>query len=108
LKAELVVQGDVRTLSSPVELTLFRAGQEGLTNVSKHANASQVRVTLDFKMPGKVRLHVQDDGVGTILSRCTKGFGLLGLRERAQLLGGEVRVQTAPNQGFLLEVEVAG
>ncbi len=101
---ELTVHGEPRPLSPQIELTLYRAAQEGLTNVRKHAHASRARVTLDYQDPGAVRLVVQDNGVGS--ANTDGGFGLPGLRERASLLGGEVRIVTAPGQGFMLEVRI--
>lgn len=109
LAAEMQVLGEMRILPPPVELTLYRAGQEGLTNTRKHAPAARVRLALDFRSATKVRLRVSDDGAGPAQPvESSSGFGLVGLRERVQLLGGEVRVQTSPGTGFLLEVEVPG
>ena len=106
IPTEMRVLGDVRSLSPQAELTLYRAGQEGITNVRKHAKAEHVSMILDFRSPDKVKLCITDDGVGA--ERATGGFGLLGVRERAQLLAGAVRVQTSPGNGFTLEVEVPG
>ncbi|MHB1417835.1 MAG: sensor histidine kinase [Chloroflexota bacterium] len=103
--AELTVTGEPRPLPPPAELTLYRAAQEGLTNVRKHARATRATLTVDFR-DGAVRLVVEDDGVGA--EKADGGFGLLGLRERVHLLGGSVQVRTAPGRGFTLEVEVAG
>ena len=50
------------------ELTLYRAGQEGLTNIRKHARASNARLLLDFRAPDRVRLNVSDDGAGASLT----------------------------------------
>jgi signal transduction histidine kinase len=107
LAAEITVLGEARPLSPQAALTLYRAGQEGLTNVRKHARTCSARLVLDFQAAGRVRLKVSDSGAGAVPGAGAAGrFGLLGLRERAQLLGGEVRVQTAPGAGFTLEVEV--
>ena len=107
LPVEMQVLGAARQMSPATELTLDGAGQEGLTNVRKHAGTSNARLTLDFSETAKVRLSVSDNGAGAIAGSETKGgFGLLGLRERAHLLGGEVRVKTTPGAGFTLEVEV--
>lgn len=109
LKTELEVCGPTRALPPPAKLTLYRAGQEGLTNVRKHARATQARLTLDFRSPEKVCLRITDDGAGSAVeATSTGGFGLLGLRERVQLSGGAVRVATSPGAGFTLEVEVSG
>ena len=96
--------GDVRPVEPKTALALYRAAQEGLTNVRKHADASRVDVTLDHTQPDRIRLTVQDDGSGA--ADTNGGFGLVGIRERVQLLGGEFRVDTVPGKGFLLEVTV--
>ena len=68
LAAEMDVLGEPRTLSLAAELTLYRAGQEGLTNIRKHARASNARLLLDFRAPDRVRLNVSDDGAGASLT----------------------------------------
>lgn len=102
---EFQISGTPRTLSSPAELTLYRAAQEGLTNVRKHAHADRALVTLDYS-GGIVWLVVHDDGKGATEPK--KGFGLIGVNERVQLLGGEVRIDTATGQGFSLKVGIPG
>jgi signal transduction histidine kinase len=104
IPTELVVAGGERPLGPQAELTLYRAAQEGLTNVRKHAQASRAIVTLDYSASGAARIVVEDDGVGS--NETGGGFGLLGVRQRAQLLGGEVRVKTEAGRGFRLEVEL--
>ncbi|MEK6324893.1 MAG: sensor histidine kinase [Acidobacteriota bacterium] len=104
IPAALIVDGEPRSLPPQVELTLYRAAQEGLTNVRKHARASHATVTLDYLGAESVRLVIEDDGVGGDTSN--GGFGLLGVRERAQLLGGNVRVRASASRGFVLEVEL--
>jgi signal transduction histidine kinase len=103
-EASLIVEGLPRELSSQVELTLYRAAQEGLTNVRKHAQAMSVTVTLDYGRSDVIRLQIEDDGIG--VGAGTGGFGLLGVRERALLLGGEVRINTRAEGGFALEVDL--
>jgi len=98
------VLGAPRRVDEKVALALYRSAQEGLTNVRKHAHASRVEVELDFSRPGRIRLAVCDDGVGA--SSTSGGFGLVGMRERILLLGGELRIETQPRQGFRLEVTV--
>lgn len=103
--AEFELVGIPRKLSPSAELTLYRAAQEGLTNVRKHSHAGAARVTLDYSRD-MVRLVVRDEGVGS--NRPEKGFGLLGVHERVQALSGEVRISTAINQGFTMEVGLPG
>jgi signal transduction histidine kinase len=103
LNASFRQSGTVRTLRPQSNLTLYRAGQEALTNVAKHANATIVSVRLNY-VEDRTRLTIEDNGVGATDSE--GGFGLLGIRERVQLLNGSVRVSTDAGKGFILEVEV--
>jgi signal transduction histidine kinase len=92
-------------LQEPYATAVFRIVQESLTNVAKHAGASQVGVSLG-QVPGGVRLLVQDNGCGfsAIAQRKPQSMGLMGLRERAQLLGGSASIQSVPGQGTCVEV----
>lgn len=100
----LEVAGEPRGLDPRVELTLYRAAQEALTNTRKHARASRVDLVLDFSQPDTVRLCVTDNGIGATEVANHDRFGLLGLRERVRQLGGEVQIDTGPGQGFRLQV----
>jgi len=106
----VLVQGTPRPLPPPTELALYRAAQEALTNIRKHARASRVDVRVEYGRDDRVRLNVRDNGVGgePAAADANGGFGLLGLRERLQLVGGELRVRTAPGEGFAVEVEAPG
>lgn len=103
LEAKFSLLGRPRRLNSQIELTLYRVAQEGLTNVRKHARAARVEVALAYDN-GKVNLSICDDGQG--MDDTSKGYGLLGLRERVELVGGTVDIWTAPDQGCRLEVEI--
>jgi signal transduction histidine kinase len=94
---EFKVVGEPQDLENKVALALYRVAQEGLTNVRKHARASRVDVLLDFR-PSEVRLEVRDNGVGA--TETAGGFGLLGIRERMQLLGGRLEINTGLGKGF--------
>ncbi|MDX1615124.1 MAG: sensor histidine kinase [Candidatus Promineifilaceae bacterium] len=107
LVAELAVRGEPRPLEAQTALTLYRVVQEGLTNVRKHARASRVDVILDFSVAEQVKLTVKDNGIGADTVE-TGGFGLLGLRERVQLLGGRLDIDTAPGDGFRTTATVPG
>jgi len=96
------VTGESRSIETRSALALYRAAQEGLTNIRKHSHASRVDIELDFSLNDKVRLVVRDDGVGA--ADTSGGFGLIGIRERVQMLGGEFKVELQPNQGFCFEV----
>ena len=89
------------------EEALYRAAQEGLTNVRKHAGATGARLLLDRRDAAVAGLEVRDDGRGAEGdAAATLGYGLLGLRERAERLAGRLTVDTAPGRGLTLRVEV--
>lgn len=98
--------GNARTLPSGIEHALFRSAQEGLTNVCKHAAASAAEITLDFTAVDRVKLIVTDNGKGTNGVGPGGGFGLRGLRERVELLGGRIAAANRDEGGFALTVEV--
>ena len=104
---ELEIRGRARPIRADVEESLFRAAQEGLTNVRKHADASSTTVVLDYSGEDHVRLEVRDDGRG-LPSTPAAGYGLTGLRERTASLGGRVSLEPAGATGLTLTVEVPG
>jgi signal transduction histidine kinase len=104
----LEVTGAVRALPADTEDALFRAAQEGLTNVRKHAAAGSAGLRLAYGGDGTVRLEVGDDGVGMGAAAEHAGFGLLGLRERATRLGGSVDLVSRPGAGTTVRVTVPG
>jgi signal transduction histidine kinase len=106
----LVARFDQRGLSRPLETaaatTLYRSAQEGLTNAQKHAVAQNALVMLDYT-PAAVRLSVRDDGLTDgMVAPNGGGFGLAGLRERTEQLGGAFSAGPQPEGGFLLEVSL--
>jgi len=102
VQTEFKLIGKTRAVESKAALALYRVVQEGLTNVRKHAEASHVDVELDFSQVDSIRLTLRDDGVGA--TDTSGGFGLIGLRERVQLLGGEFKIETQLEHGFQIEV----
>ena len=95
-----------RPLPPRVEVALYRICQEALTNVARHAEAGRVRVRL-VATPQEVRLSVEDDGRGFDASRVPGDrHGLVGMRERAQMLGGALEVRSAPGEGTRVEASV--
>ncbi len=103
IDATFTVQGDSHPLPPQLDLALYRVAQEALTNVRKHAHARHAEITLTYAAED-VRLSVRDDGVGS--DALTGGFGLVGLRERVQLLGGDLHCTSGPDAGFTLEVRI--
>lgn len=107
LVAEFDVQGQPRELPTNSKLALFRIAQEALTNVRRHARASRVDVLLDYLDPEQIKLVVRDNGIGTD-SQQGIGFGLLGIQERVNLLKGQLHIDSAAGQGFILTVWIPG
>jgi signal transduction histidine kinase len=102
IRVEWEVIGEPVNVDEKIALAFYRAAQEGLTNVRKHAHATLVDVSLDFSQPDQLRLLIRDNGIGA--ADTSGGFGLIGIRERVHLLGGECRIETQPGNGFTLEV----
>ncbi len=101
----LTIAGTPRPVSAAVALALHRTTLEALTNVRKHADAANVAIELAFPN-GLVQLRVHDDGRGGAEETLGTGFGLRGIRERAEQLKGHASYRMAPNEGFTLSVEL--
>lgn len=109
LPVELRVSGAEAELPPAVRQALYRIIQEGLANVFKHAGASRVTVALAYDSEG-TRLTIEDDGRGFVPAAESepgrRGFGLSGMRERAEELGGRFELASEPGQGTRLSVWV--
>ena len=102
------VTGKARRLAPVVENNLLRAGQEAITNATKHARARRIAVNLDFAEK-QLRLAVRDDGRGFNAAAPPPGeggFGLVGIRERAAQLKGELSIRSAPGEGTEISLSV--
>jgi signal transduction histidine kinase len=90
----------VPPLSPDVEHCIYRVAQEAITNVIKHASAKKLSVKLEF-VDGGAQLSITDDGVGFDINKIdkTSHFGLAGMRERAQIAGGEFGIMSKPGAG---------
>jgi signal transduction histidine kinase len=103
--ARLIVRGWVTSLDPGVELAVYRIVQESLTNARRHAPGAAVDVELQFD-DDALRLRIRDDGPGPPAvppGQLPSGHGLLGMRERAAAVGGELSTGAAPGGGFLIE-----
>ncbi len=100
----LDLEADLPPLAPDMQMTLYRAAQEALTNVRKHAHASKVLVRLRYE-EGWLELLVLDNGCGPAAPKA-EGFGLIGLGERVKLLGGEVTHGPAAPSGYRVTVRV--
>ena len=107
LKVSFAVEGPLQRLDPLVETVCFRVAQEALTNVARHAQIDQARLSLCFQTY-QVVLRVQDDGVGfhNQNSAGQRGWGLAGMRERVESVGGELHLHSIPGKGTLVEVSI--
>ncbi len=117
LKILLEIDGDLRGLPPTAASHVYRIVQEGLTNISKHAHASRARVALDFhpqapeattSCRGWLALTIEDDGCGAVdhaMAAQGNGLGLIGMRERALALGGQLAV-VQRERGFKLQAAI--
>jgi len=106
VKVSLDIQGAKRRLDRLAETVLFRVTQEALTNVARHAGTAQAQIQLLF-LPEQIILRICDQGLGFKVEELPvqrRGWGLVGMRERVESIGGEFRIQSFPNQGTELEI----
>jgi signal transduction histidine kinase len=104
LPVRLHVEGEPVRLPPAVDLSAYRIVQEGLTNALKHAHAGHADVTVRYAHEGLL-LEVRDDGVGAAASDGL-GHGLVGIRERVKIYGGEMTAGAAPEGGFVLQARL--
>jgi signal transduction histidine kinase len=99
-----------RRLTAEIEVNVYRIAQECLNNVAKYAQATAVTVLLTIKKD-ELKLIVEDDGIGfdpakVLAANITGGLGLTGMRERAALLNGTLEIESAPNKGTTIYVQI--
>jgi signal transduction histidine kinase len=100
------VSGQERRLTPEIETTLFRIGQEAISNIARHAEANSVTIALEFGQKS-VCLRVEDNGRGFEFDQSLNGsFGLLGMKERAALLDGALTIDSQPGSGTRLAVTI--
>lgn len=111
ITVDLEIEGKKNQLPGDSELVLFRIIQEALTNVRKHSQATKTLVNINFSRES-IRVIIKDNGTGFLmpanwgdLARMDK-LGLIGIQERVQLLGGKINIQSQPEEGTLLTVEI--
>ncbi len=94
-------------LNTEYQTALYRITQEALTNIIKYAQATAVSLKLTAQ-PTNINLIIQDNGRGFVLAQTTSGFGLQGMRERADSLGGTCNISTNPGQGCKILIHLPG
>ena len=103
VKAEFTLQGEQQKLPPEWETNLLRIGQEVLTNVLRHAQASELDVLLVFDSR-EIRLNLRDNGRGFDPAKRHEGFGLQGMRERAEGMGGHLSIESANGKGTMISI----
>ena len=104
LPVELHLDGERFPLPRGIDLSAYRIVQEGLTNALKHAGASHAQVTVRYA-PDEVGIEVRDDGTDATTSD-GHGHGLIGIRERVKLYGGDMTAGTTNGGGFTLSTRL--
>jgi glucose-6-phosphate-specific signal transduction histidine kinase len=107
----LTTRGELDELNEGLSLTLYRLIQEGLTNVYKHSAATQVHIVLERRAAlanegNQVLLTVADNGRGVAAGELTSGFGLSGMRERVEMVGGTFLLESTPGSGLSFEAHL--
>ena len=104
LPVDLAVEGEPRDLPPGVDLSAFRIVQEALTNALRHAGPARARVVLRYGAD-ELELEISDDGPGTG-DESGSGYGLVGMRERVSVYGGELQAGRQPEGGYALRVRL--
>jgi two-component system sensor histidine kinase UhpB len=105
VRARFSAEADLGELDDDSQLVIYRVTQESLANVGRHAGASQVEVRVSARDDG-VELLVRDDGRGFSFDEAGKGLGIAGMRERALLAGGELRIESGPGRGTAVRLRL--
>ncbi|MFH1169686.1 MAG: HAMP domain-containing protein [Chloroflexota bacterium] len=111
IKTRIEVTGEEIKLPPQIEIALFRITQEALNNIARHARAQNVVLSVEYK-DSSIRIEVEDDGIGFDVDAVSlkpdkvQGVGLLGMKERIMLLGGDFDIESQPGGGTRLTVEV--
>jgi len=110
IRTRLTAFAGVEQLESARRTVLYRVAQEALTNVGRHAQASQAQVKIQ-KLDGAIRMKIKDNGKGFQAERLSRGkkhqrLGLLGMRERVEMVNGNFTVESAPGKGTTIQAQI--
>jgi signal transduction histidine kinase len=110
VRASLTAFAGVESLSSAKRTALYRVAQEALTNVDRHAHASRVDVSIQ-RFHKLVRMQIQDDGQSFEVDRMwharkSRRLGLLGMRERVEMVGGKLTIESVPGKGTTIQAQI--
>jgi signal transduction histidine kinase len=108
---KLDVLGKERRLADDIEMTFFRIAQEAVSNIRKHAQAEMARLELEF-WPNKTRLVIADNGKGFDMGEINQAkppksnMGLIGMKERARLIGADLKIEPDEGKGTTVSLEI--
>jgi signal transduction histidine kinase len=110
IKIQMTAFGGVEALGAAKRTALFRVAQEALTNVARHAQATQVRMSIT-KISGSIRMEIGDNGKTfdvrkALLAKNPKRLGLIGMRERIEMVGGRFAIGSTPGKGTTVTAEI--
>jgi signal transduction histidine kinase len=110
ISIQIVVNGSVEALSGARRIVMFRVAQEALTNVARHACATEIQIRIS-RTPGVIRMEICDNGKSfsvekTFLVKNPKRLGLVGMKERIEMVGGSLAIESAPDKGTTVRVEL--
>ncbi len=111
IKVRVEVSGQEKKLSDPVENMTFRIVQEAVNNIARHSEALNVLISVEYAAKF-LKVEIEDDGKGFVVKpfnqwgRGAQGLGLLGMKERVFLLGGELKIESQPGQGTHISVNI--
>ncbi len=110
VRVHLTAFAAVERLDTAKRTVLFRVAQEALTNVARHARASRVEVNIQ-KLPDRICMKIKDDGKSfnverTLQTNGGKRLGLLGMRERLEMVGGKFVVESSPGKGTTVQAQI--
>jgi two-component system sensor histidine kinase UhpB len=108
LEVAIAIRGKARRLDPLIETVLFRVAQEALHNIVRHAQVSRAKITLEYQ-PQEINLKVEDSGTGFNPVESfvpPRGWGLAGMRERVESVGGQLNIVSKPGKGTIVEVDL--
>jgi two-component system, NarL family, sensor histidine kinase DegS len=102
--------GGVEALGTAKRTVLFRVAQEALTNVARHAHATEIKMSIS-EISGKIRMEISDNGKSfqvekALMAKNPKRLGLVGMKERVEMVGGSLSIESAPGKGTTVCAEI--
>lgn len=110
IRIHLTAFAGVEALPAPKRTVLFRVAQEALNNVARHAEATEIRIGIT-PVPGGIRMEIVDNGKSfhvrkTLLARTNKRLGLIGMKERIEMIGGRLAIDSSPGKGTTVRTDI--